>query len=177
MRFDPQAFGLPLNLSEATLRVEELSGLKVDAATALIIENEITYLSVPVPKRGVVIWGRGYDVSTAAALPWLKELDVAGAVRYWGDLDTHGFAILNRVRHHLPNVESVLMDRGTLLEHRAMWGSEPSPNRALLALLTAEESALYEDLAGDVYAQSLRLEQERLNWAWVLGRLNVTPSA
>ncbi|NOR71388.1 MAG: hypothetical protein GQ532_17115, partial [Methylomarinum sp.] len=33
---------------------------------------------------------------------------------YWGDLDTHGFAILSRLRHYYPQVKSILMDEKTL---------------------------------------------------------------
>lgn len=39
-------------------------------------------------------------------------------VHYWGDLDTHGSAILDRLRAWLPQTRSFLMDRETLLDHR-----------------------------------------------------------
>jgi hypothetical protein len=37
-------------------------------------------------------------------------------VLYWGDLDTHGFAILDELRAHCPHAESLLMNRATFLE-------------------------------------------------------------
>jgi hypothetical protein len=40
---------------------------------------------------------------------------------YWGDLDAHGFAILNRARSYLPELKSVLMDEETLREHQDLW--------------------------------------------------------
>jgi len=51
-------------------------------------------------------------------------------VHYWGDLDTHGFAILNQLRAWLPQTRSFLMDRQTLVEHRDRWGREPAPTAA-----------------------------------------------
>ena len=91
-------------------------------------------------------------------------------VHYWGDLDTHGFAILDRLRAWLPQTTSFLMDRDTLLAHRERWGSEPSPTAAALTRLTDAEQATYEDLVGDRYADRVRLEQERIDWAWALER-------
>lgn len=47
---------------------------------------------------------------------WLRDV----AVRYWGDVDTHGMAILAEVRRALPHVRSALMDLETLQDHRHM---------------------------------------------------------
>ncbi len=88
-------------------------------------------------------------------------------MHYSGDFDTHGFAILSLLRGGIPQVESVLMDRQTLLAHGERWGQEPSPTRGRLTDLTMAEMALYQELVEDVYAPALRLEQERLDWRWV----------
>lgn len=154
-------------LSEVAVRLPELASLDVAARTVLIVENEITYLSVPVPAHGVVIWGRGFDAGRLGALPWLGAADVY----YWGDLDTHGFAILNQVRAVVPAARSVLMDRETLLIHRNRWVTEPAPTSARLERLGSDERALYEDLVGDVFGSRVRLEQERIDWEWALDRL------
>jgi hypothetical protein len=106
----------------------------------------------------MVIWGRGYAVDALAPLRWLAELDVV----YWGDIDTHGFAILSRLRGMFPAVQSMLMDRETLLAHRDQWVREPSPATAVLTGLTEQETALSADLAGGVYGDRVRLEQERV---------------
>lgn len=37
--------------------------------------------------------------------------------------------------------------------------------------LNGDESALYADLVGDRYGPAVRLEQERLDWGWVLDNL------
>ncbi|WP_256839769.1 Wadjet anti-phage system protein JetD domain-containing protein [Ornithinimicrobium faecis] len=155
--------------SEVVLRLEELAAADLPVHSAMIVENEISYLSVPVPDHGVVVWGKGFEVDKVGSLPWLREVEV----HYWGDLDTHGFAILDRLRAWLPQTRSVLMDRQTLLEHRDRWGREPSPTSARLRHLTPDEAALYEDLVSDRFAERLRLEQERVDWAWVEARLPV----
>lgn len=171
LRFDPRVLGMPEGITEATLRVSELTALRPQVRRALIVENEVSYLSAPIPDGGVIVWGRGYDAGSPTALDWLEEAASRGAVDYWGDLDTHGFAILNRVRSHLPGVRSVLMDRETLLAHESRWGIEPTPTNVFLPHLTVVERELYEDLVTDRYARALRLEQERLDWGYVMRRL------
>ncbi|QAY59514.1 hypothetical protein ET475_05610 [Microbacterium protaetiae] len=167
LRFDPAVFGFPAELSEASFRVDELGALTARLHSALIVENEITYLSVPVPAGGVVLWGKGYDADQPASLAWLADVPVL----YWGDLDTHGFGILNRVRAWLPQAESILMDRETLLAHRERWVQEDAGTNAVLPRLDAAEHALYEDLVTDRFGAGVRLEQERIDWEWALQRL------
>jgi hypothetical protein len=158
---------LTAGLSDVTARLDELAKLDLAVARALVIENEITFLSVPVPSDGVVVWGKGFEVDRVGALPWLAGAEVV----YWGDLDTHGFAILNQLRAWLPQTRSVLMDRGTLLAHRERWVAEPSPTAARLDRLTGEEQALYQDLVTDRLGERVRLEQERISWNWVTDQL------
>ena len=153
--------------TEATLRLDELAAADVPVRTAVVVENEITYLAVPVPADGVVLWGKGFDVGRPGSLPWLHDVQVY----YWGDLDTHGFAILHQLRAWLPQARSFLMDRDTLLAHRDRWVREPTPTAARLDRLTDEEAALYAELVEDRHGENVRLEQERVDWGWVLGRV------
>lgn len=152
-----------LGFSELSARASELATAPAGISRAYVIENEITYLAFPVPAAAMVILGGGYAVPVLEPLHWLAGLDVV----YWGDIDTHGFAILNRLRHHLPHARSILMDRATLLDHREHWGREPDPTAATLDRLTPAESVLYADLVADAYAPSVRLEQERISFAAV----------
>ena len=89
-----------------------------------VVENEITYLAFPLPGDAIVIFGGGYAVDVLEPLGWLADLDLV----YWGDIDTHGFAILNRLRHRFGHARSMLMDRATLLAHRGQWVTEPRPD-------------------------------------------------
>jgi hypothetical protein len=167
LRFDPAVLGVPVRLSEGAFRIEELAALPASVQTAVIIENETTYLTVPVPAQGVVLWGKGFEVDRAGSLPWLRD----AVVHYWGDLDSHGFAILDKLRGWLPGTRSFLMDRETLLAHRERWVREKAPTSARLARLDQGEADLYADLVADRLGEAVRLEQERLDWAWVRDRL------
>lgn len=157
----------PLPVSEMSVRVEELDDLNLAVATAVVVENEITYLTLPVPAGGVLIWGQGFDVARLGRWQVLHR----ARVHYWGDLDTHGFAILHRLRAHVPHVRSFLMDSETLHAHRDRWGQEGKPTSASLDRLTAGEASVYDDLVSDRFVEKVRLEQERIDWAWALDRL------
>ena len=113
------------------------------------------------PGDAIVIFGGGYAVDVLEPLGWLADLDLV----YWGDIDTHGFAILNRLRHRFGHARSMLMDRATLLAHRGQWVTEPRPTAATLDLLDAEEAELYRDLVEGALGPSVRLEQERIRFA------------
>ncbi len=168
VRFRPDAsLGLPRGLTEMAGRLEEVAGLGLPVRRAVIVENEITYLTMPVPSQGLVVWGRGFEADRIGSLPFLADAEVA----YWGDLDTHGFAILDRLRGRLPQTRSFLMDRDTLLAHRDRWVREDRPTQARLDHLTAEEAAVYGDLVSDRYDGQVRLEQERIAWSWARERL------
>jgi hypothetical protein len=159
--------GLPAPATELAMRAAELVELSIKPRSAIVVENEITYLSVDVPEDGIVIWGKGFDVDRVGRLPWLADVSVT----YWGDIDTHGFAILDRLRAWLPQTESTLMDRATLVAHRDRWVDEDRPTKAALSRLAPEEHELYEDLVADSLGQRVRLEQERIDWAWASERL------
>jgi hypothetical protein len=162
------SLGLPAPLTELAARPEELARLDIDPQVAVVVENEISYLSVNIPEHGVVIWGKGFEVDHVGRLPWLASADV----QYWGDIDTHGFAILDRLRVWLPRTRSVLMDRETLLAHRDRWVVEERPATSALTRLTSDEHDLYIDLVEDRFGERVRLEQERIDWRWVERQLS-----
>ena len=98
---------------------------------------------------------------------WLNDC----TVYYWGDIDTHGFAILNQLRGQFAHVVSFLMDSETLHAHTAIWGVEDKPSLMDLHRLTADERALYDDLRDNRIRKGLRLEQEQIGFGWVGQRL------
>lgn len=161
------SLGLPAPFTELAVRSDELAQLTVEPRVAVIIENEISYLCLDVPTDGLVIWGKGFEVDSVGRLRWLAQADVL----YWGDIDTHGFAILDRLRAWLPRARSVLMDRETLLAHRDRWVAEDRPAKSILTRLTPDEQDLYAELVGDGLGERVRLEQERIDWHWVEQRL------
>ena len=149
------------DFSEMAVRVDELTAAPVSTSSVYVIENEITYLAFPIVSNSIVIFGGGYAVSVLKPLTWVSDCDLI----YWGDVDTHGLAILSRVRQMFPHARSMLMDRATLLEHEAQWVTESNPATADLEFLSADESDLYRDLVEDALGPSVRLEQERVRFS------------
>jgi hypothetical protein len=155
------------SLSELTVRASELTVAPPGVTTVYAVENETTYLAFPAVAGAMVIFGGGYAVSALESLAWLADADLI----YWGDIDTHGFAILDRLRQRFPQARSMLMDRLTLLAHRSQWVTEPSPTGGPLDLLDQDEAELYRDLATNMLGKSIRLEQERVRFSAVLAIL------
>lgn len=93
------------------------------------------------------------------------------SIHYWGDIDTHGFGILDQLRGYFGHVDSFLMDRVTLDAHAPVWGEEDKPLLADLYSLTPEERALYDDLRDNRICARLRLEQEHIGFHWLAHRL------
>lgn len=152
-------------LGDITAPVADIGALALPASTVFIVENLQTGLVFPNTPGAVVVMALGYSVDLLARVPWIASARCI----YWGDIDTHGFAILNRARSSLRSVESALMDRDTLLRFKELWTDEKSPHGAAeLPLLTAAESEVYRLLQTNALAQNLRLEQERIAWdvAW-----------
>lgn len=156
------------DLSDITLDAVSFAGLALPVARIFITENETNFLAFPPAAQAIVIFGSGYGWETLARASWLEACDV----RYWGDIDTHGFVILDQLRSYFPHVASFLMDRETLLAHRVQWGEEPGPARHDLTRLTVEEVALYDDLRFDRIQARLRLEQEHIGYGWLGSHLN-----
>jgi len=127
-----------------------------------IVENEINYLSFPCVPNALLIFGAGYGFDALKTAGWIKRC----ALYYWGDLDTHGFAILNQLRASFPQVQSFLMDRQTLLKHQSAWGREPKQETKDLLHLTQDEAALYDDLRRNTLSEHIRLEQECIDFLY-----------
>lgn len=149
---------------DLTVTAEAFSTLNLPVQRVIITENLVNFLALPEAPGRLAIYGGGYGFSSLREAGWLRDCEVS----YWGDLDTHGFRILDQLRAVHPHVVSVLMDEGTLLAHRDAWGTEPAPSRAALGRLTAKEAALYDALGKDSFGTSVRLEQELIRWDWAL---------
>jgi len=152
-------------LSDLSLPPDPFAALSLPVRRVFITENRTNGLAFPDSPGGMVIFGLGYGLDRLSEASWLRDVDV----RYWGDIDTHGFGILNRLRRSLPNALSFLMDRETLLAHRAVWGQEPEDSRyaGAVSLLTPDERALLKELQSDSLGARVRLEQERIGYRWL----------
>lgn len=161
---DPEHALLPwVREQDITLDAESFAQLDPRVSRIFITENETNFLAFPEVKDSLVIFGAGYGFDVLAQAAWLSHC----RVHYWGDIDTHGFAILDQLRSQFDHVESFLMDRVTLLAFETQWGTEDKPTLRDLCRLTPEEQALYDDLRDNRLRKNLRLEQERVGFGWV----------
>jgi hypothetical protein len=170
---DPAMPSLPgcQGLLDLTLDAANFAALALPVERVFITENETNFLAFPQVARAIVVFGAGYGWEALARAAWLNRC----RLYYWGDIDTHGFAILDQLRGYFRHATSFLMDRETLLAHHSHWGEEPEPARHDLSRLTTEEAAVYDDLRFDRLQPRLRLEQERISFGWVCDRLPCIP--
>lgn len=152
---------------DLTLDATSFSQLDWPLQQVFITENETNFLAFPPVASAIVIFGAGYGWTALAEARWLSRC----ALYYWGDLDTHGFAILDQLRRVHPHAVSWLMDQETLLAHREFWTWEPQPTHAELTRLTDAEQTLYQQLRHNQWGTNLRLEQEQVRFGWLTAQL------
>ncbi len=152
---------------DIALDIDSFASLTLPLKRVFITENETNFLAFPAADDAIVIFGAGYGWDALARAVWLAQCDVY----YWGDIDTHGFAILDHLRGRFPHVISFLMDSATLLAHEAQWGVESERSVRDLTRLTVDERALFDVLRDDRIKRNLRLEQERIAFSWVIRAL------
>ncbi|WP_300339969.1 Wadjet anti-phage system protein JetD domain-containing protein [Accumulibacter sp.] len=161
---DPARSRLPGDFGDdITLDAGSFARLDPGVARVFITENEINFLAFPPVRDSLIVFGAGYGFEVLAQAQWLSGC----RIHYWGDIDTHGFAILDQLRALFGHVDSFLMDRAALLAFETQWGEEDKPTRRDLPRLNPEERALYDDLRDNRLRKELRLEQERIGFGWV----------
>ncbi|HET9034507.1 MAG TPA: Wadjet anti-phage system protein JetD domain-containing protein [Dokdonella sp.] len=152
---------------DITLDSDSFLRLKMPLRRIFITENETNFLAFPRVAQAIVIFGAGYGWDALARCRWLDDC----VIQYWGDIDTHGFAILDQLRRHFSHVQSFLMDRATLDAHAPLWGREENPVTVDLPRLTTEEHTLFTDLRDNRIRDKLRLEQEHVAFGWLRDHL------
>jgi hypothetical protein len=151
-------------LTDLTLTVPEFKNLNLAVTTVFITENKINGLAFPDFPDAIVIFGLGYSVDVLADCQCLQT----AKLYYWGDLDSHGFAMLSRLRGYFPQLTSLLMDAQTLDAFQNLWGTEPKSSVANPANLTSDEYGLFQRLK----TQGIRLEQEYIGFSRLIEVLN-----
>ncbi|TWJ32502.1 DUF3322 domain-containing protein [Geobacter argillaceus] len=172
IRFRPLDHQVPILscgfAQDITLDAESFARLDPKVSRVFITENEINFLAFPPVTESLVIFGAGYGFEMLSEAKWLSRC----CIYYWGDIDTHGFAILDQLRSRLGHVVSFLMDRSTLLAFESQWGEEGKQALRDLPRLTEEEQALFDDLRDNRIRKNLRLEQEKIGFGWVKSALS-----
>lgn len=127
-------------------------------AWILITENRTTLLCLPELPGCLALLGKGYAATRLAELEKLHKTEI----RYWGDVDQHGFEILASIRSHLKHTVSCLMDDETLLKCEDQIGKEDVeatlPDKFVAEHLTEQERLLWRRCG----QEHLRLEQEHI---------------
>jgi hypothetical protein len=150
-------------LTDLAVPAREFASLDLPVERVFITENEINGLAFPAVPGSLVIFGLGYGLDRLSEVRWLHRR----ALHYWGDIDTYGFHILDRLRVLFPDAQSFLMDQETLVEHAPLWVRESNPYDGELPRLSSAERALYDDLRHNRVGERVRLEQERIPYGWL----------
>ncbi|MEN8260457.1 MAG: DUF2220 domain-containing protein [Pseudomonadota bacterium] len=152
-------------LDDLSLPLPDFARLNLSVDTVFITENKVNGLAFPPIPRAAVIFGLGYGIQALADIAWLKIRPMF----YWGDIDTHGFAILSQLRGYYPQARSLLMERDTLEAFRHLCVEEEEGKRETRDLpnLTESERTLYRDLVENRLGRHLRLEQERIGFDYL----------
>ncbi|QQZ30211.1 hypothetical protein HMY34_16380 [Thiothrix subterranea] len=152
-------------ITDVSLPLSQLAQWEIPCQRVFVTENKTNGLSFPDNAQAIVIFGLGYGVDALAEIPWLHTRPLI----YWGDLDTHGFSILSRMRRHFPHTQSLLMDTQTLQQYAHLCVEEPENARCadILQHLQPEEVAVYQHLQ----QTHQRLEQERIPMAYLQQQL------
>ncbi len=152
---------------DITLDASSFTALDIDVCRVFITENEINFLAFPLVPGAIIVFGAGYGWDALARAEWLRRC----SLYYWGDIDTHGFAILDQLRSRFERVESFLMDRTTLMAHEFLWGEEDDQVVHDLPRLTETERALFDELRDNRIRRNLRLEQEMIGFGKIKAAL------
>lgn len=160
----------PGGLHDLSASPAELNRYAGSPDLVILCENLISLMTLPPLGGAIGIHGGGYGVSELASLTWLQTVPVL----YWGDLDSHGFAILNQWRHHHARTESLMMDEKTFAAHHDLCVSEPTPSCAHLSCLTPPEEATLKLLQAQ---GNVRLEQERIEWSYAQAEIKSAVAA
>lgn len=159
-------------LTDLTIPLDAFNKLDLLLDRVFITENKVNGLAFPATRNAMVIFGLGYGVQILKQVPWLAQC----RLHYWGDIDSHGFAMLSQLRSYFPQAQSLLMDSDTLLHCRPLWGVEAKPHSAMqLPHLNESEQQLYQQLKQHHWQPKLRLEQERVPFPLLEAALAALP--
>ncbi|MBD8870614.1 Wadjet anti-phage system protein JetD domain-containing protein [Nocardioides donggukensis] len=145
----------------------------------VISENKDTAIHFPPIPGGIAVEGDGFGGKTVAKFPWLIS---APRLYYWGDIDAHGYEILNGWRADGVPVKSILMDPATYDTYEPFGTNTDKNNKPLgpgtpkpLPFLTDDERTVYELVLAYDHQGHRRVEQERIPLRVALGLVGGRP--
>lgn len=151
---DDIAFRAGFRVNDLALPLDAFCNLPLDGIITVVVENEMTYLTLPTLPSTVAVFGAGDAVALLQCVTWLANCTIV----YWGDLDSHGFETLSGLCRAFPRVMSLMMDEETYMCHQEFSvTAAPTRFQGILNLNTAEQQ-LYDRLVED----GKLLEQEHI---------------
>jgi hypothetical protein len=152
------------NFTDISFLLYELNQLKVNCDNVFVAENEMNFLTLPALPNTIAVWsGGGFQVSYLKDIHWLRDK----LFFYWGDIDAHGFQILNQFRTYFANTIAVMMDEETLNKFKHTQGQRAAKQD--LQKLSDSELKLYNH----VRQYNLRLEQEKIDQKYSEERIKI----
>ncbi len=160
---------LSLPIADLSAPLSQVAQLNLAQRRCLVVENKLIFLTLPALPDTFALFGSGYAIALLRDAPWLTDCPLA----YWGDLDAHGFDILSQLRLFQPTARSIMMDAATLAAFAEfVVAGKPYPATTLRGLDDAEQR-----IFAMLREQNLRLEQERIDYAYAVGQLQAAFSA
>jgi hypothetical protein len=152
------------NLLDVTIPLNDFELLHLDCKNIILTENKMNFLTLPKLKNTLAIWtGGGFNIKFLKGINWM----FAKRIFYFGDLDTHGFLILDQMRGYYPQTQSILMNWETYKSFESFLKAGKPISNYNLTHLSDEESEIYTKLKSD----NLRLEQERIPNEFIISKL------
>lgn len=151
---DPDLSPLP-GITDISICLSEFKNFSCKGTNVLVSENLMCFLCLPALDNTIALWsGGGFSVSFLNGIDWLQDR----LFFYWGDIDAHGFQILNQFRGYYPNTKALMMSPETLQDFTLYKVEGKRAYNQELLNLSKEELAFYHYLKSD----NIRLEQEKI---------------
>ncbi len=160
-------------LTDLSIPQVDFNTININCKRVFILENKtnfsniFNFLTLPLLKNSIAIFGKGFQLSLLKEAKWLKDKQII----YWGDIDTQGFQILSQLRSYFPNTRSLMMDFETFNEFKEFTVTGTETNIDQLTNLTVEENQLFKYLLR--LNEKNRLEQEKINHSFVVKRIEI----
>lgn len=151
--------------TDISLTLSEFKNFNCDCNCIFVAENLMNFLTLPHLPNTLSIWsGGGFNISYLKESAWIKNKQFY----YWGDIDAHGFQILNQFRSYFPKTIAVMMNEETLSYFNEMVvEGEPAKNQSLQCL-SESEAKFYDYLKKN----NIRLEQEKITQNFAEEKIN-----
>jgi hypothetical protein len=152
------------NLADITIPLRDFRTFTSPCKQVILTENKMNFLTLPFLQDTIGIWtGGGFNIKYLFDIDWLKSMNIF----YWGDIDAHGFLILNQMKGYYGQTKNIMMDWETFTEFESLVGNGKKIANYQLDCLSDAEKTLYTHLKNS----NQRLEQEKVPHAYALDRL------